>query len=89
MADKTVSLDRTVTLSLIFAVIVQTTGALLWAGGAEARIEALEAHHNLHPPVSERLARIEEQMIMTRRSLIRIEARIEARQDTPARKAEP
>ncbi|WP_371396215.1 hypothetical protein [Fretibacter rubidus] len=79
MPDKAVSVDRTVTLSLVFAVIIQTTGALLWAGSAEARIEALEAQHNFHPPVSERLARIEEQMIMTRQSLVRIETRIETR----------
>lgn len=71
--------DRTVTLSLIFAVALQTAGALLWAGAAEARLLSLEAIHNTHPPMSERLARIEEQMEMTRLTLTRIEARIEAR----------
>ena len=80
MSDRSLSFDRTVTLSLVFAVVLQTTGALLWAGAAEARIAALEARHNLHPPVSERLARIEEQMIMTRRSLTRIEARLDHEQ---------
>lgn len=79
MSDKRTVFDRTVTLGLVFTVALQTASALLWAGAAEARIAALETRHITIPPVFERLARIEEQMIMTRRSLSRIETRIEAR----------
>jgi len=65
--------DRTITLSIIFAISIQTAGALMWAGAAEARLTALETRAEKAPPVSERLARLEEQMIMARQSLSRIE----------------
>lgn len=80
MADSSLSVDRTITLTLVFALIIQTTSGLLWAGGAAARLTALEVHHNVHPPLSERLTRIEEQMEMTRHALTRIEARLDAAQ---------
>lgn len=76
---KPLTFERTISFGVLLALCVQTAGALLWAGGAAARLSALEAKHNLNPPVSERLARIEEQMGMTRRSLTRIEARLDAR----------
>lgn len=77
--DKTKGLtfDRTITITLVFAVLMQSAGALLWAGAAEARLLALEAKHKTFPPVSERLARIEEQVEMTRHTLTRIEARLD------------
>lgn len=75
--DKPLSLDRTISFSLIVAVIVQSAGALLWTGGAEARLLSLEKTMNIKPPVSERLARIEEQMEMTRLSLSRIERQLD------------
>lgn len=78
---KPLAFDRTITFGVLLALCVQTTGALLWAGGAAARLSALEAKHNMHPPVSERLARIEEQVGMTRRSLTRIEARLDSQYD--------
>lgn len=83
MSDKRTAFDRTITLGLVFTVALQTASALLWAGAAEARIASLEMRHVNIPPVFERLARIEEQMVMTRRSLSRIETRIEARADKP------
>jgi len=52
---------------------------LLWAGAAEARLSTLETQAELTMPVAERLARLEEQMIMARQSLNRIEHRL----DTP------
>lgn len=72
--------DRTITLSLFFAVFLQTTGALMWAGAAEARLAALEIKAQQALPVSERLARLEEQMLMARQSLTRIEQRLNAPQ---------
>jgi len=71
------TIDRNVTLGVVLTIILQTGGALIWVGGAEARLEALETQAELSPPVNERLARLEEQMQMARQSLIRIEQRLD------------
>lgn len=78
MSDKTLHVDRTITFGLVLAVLVQTAGALLWAGAAEARLSTLEAQAITDLPVAERLARLEEQMIGARQSLGRIERRLDA-----------
>ena len=72
-----IRLDRTVTLSILFAIFVQTAGALIWGGAAAARLEALERRAERTQPISERMARLEEQMLMARESLIRIERQLE------------
>ena len=38
MADRPLQIDRTVTFGLVLAILIQTAGALLWAGAAEARL---------------------------------------------------
>ncbi len=70
-------LDRTVTLSILFAVFLQTAGVLVWGGAAAARLEALERRAERSQPISERMARLEEQMLMARQSLTRIERQLE------------
>jgi len=77
MSDRPLNFDRTVNFSLVLAVCIQSASALLWVGAADTRLSALEAAVNMKPPVSERLARIEEQMEMTRRSLSRIERQLD------------
>lgn len=77
------TIDRTITFSLVLAVLVQSASALLWVGAAEARLLALEAVVNMKPPVSERLARIEEQMEMTRLTLSRIERQLDDTRNPP------
>ena len=77
MKDKTLHVDRSITFGLILAVLVQTAGALRWAGAAEARLSQLEAQAITDMPVAERLARLEEQMIGARQSLSRIEQRLD------------
>lgn len=77
MSEKPLSFDRTISFGLIVAVLVQSASALLWVGAAETRILTLEKTMNIKPPVSERLARIEEQMEMTRLSLFRIERQLD------------
>ena len=81
MSDKQFHIDRTITFGLIFAVLVQTAGALLWAGAAEARLASLEivAAHDL--PITERLVRLEEQMIGAQQSLNRIESHLDSEND--------
>ena len=69
--------DRTLNMSIIFAIFVQTAGALLWAGAAAARLQSLESHAEEARDVNERLARIETQITMTRESMDRIEGRLD------------
>lgn len=76
MSDKPLSLDRTISLSLVLAILIQSASALLWVGAVETRLKTLEGAVNILPPVSERLARIEAQMDMTRLSLSRIERQL-------------
>jgi hypothetical protein len=64
-------------VALLTALAVQTVGGLVWAGGAAARIGALEERVGEQRLVAERLARLEEQGAATRRSLERIERRLE------------
>ena len=84
MADKPLQIDRTVTFGLVLAVLIQTAGALLWAGAAEARLAHLESQAKIDAPmalpVAERLERLEEQMKMARDSLSRIETRLDDKQ---------
>ena len=65
---------------LLVALIVQTIGGLVWAGGAAARISTLEERVGEQRLVAERLARLEEQGVATRAAVERIERRLEAGQ---------
>ncbi len=78
MSNRPLQMDRTITFGLVLAVLVQTAGALLWAGAAEARLAQLETQAAADVPVAERLARLEEQMVGARQSLTRIERRLDA-----------
>ena len=62
---------------IVAALIVQTVGALIWAGAASARIGALETGAGSQGQVVERLARLEEQGVATRATVERIERRLE------------
>ena len=68
---------RKVPVAVIAALAVQTAGALVWAGGAAARISVLEGRVDEHRQVAERLARLEEQSKATRAAVERIELRLE------------
>ena len=60
---------RRVPTALLIAVVVQTVGGLVWAGGAAARIATLEEQVGEQRLVAERLARLEEQGAATRASV--------------------
>ena len=68
---------KRVPVAVILALAVQTAGALVWAGGAAARISVLEDKVGEHRQVAERLARLEEQSKATRAAVERIELRLE------------
>ena len=65
--------------ALVIALVVQTIGGLVWAGGAAARIATLEDRVGEQRLVAERLARLEEQGVATRAAVERIERRLEDR----------
>ena len=71
---------RKLATGLLVALVVQTIGGLVWAGGAAARIATLEDRVGEQRLVAERLARLEEQGIATRAALMRIETRLEDRE---------
>lgn len=73
-------IERSVTLGVVFALVMQTGGALIWAGGAGERLNRLEAEAELHEAASERLARLEAQIEQARETLGRIERRLNDRQ---------
>lgn len=70
---------RKVPVALIVALMVQTVGGLVWAGGAAARIATLEQRVAEQRLVAERLARLEAQGEATRAAVDRIERRLETR----------
>ena len=73
--------DRQVSLAVLVGLIVQTGGALLWAGGAAERIASVERRLDRQAGTNERLARLEAQTDASRASLARIEALLDARSE--------
>ena len=70
---------RKIPVALIVALVVQTIGGLVWAGGAAARIATLEERVGEQRLVAERLARLEEQSAATRAAVERMAMRLEGR----------
>ncbi|MEY4556083.1 MAG: hypothetical protein RL093_1202 [Pseudomonadota bacterium] len=68
---------RKIPIAVIAALVVQTIGGLVWAGGAAARIATLEERVGEQRLVAERLARLEEQSLATRAAVERVERRLE------------
>ena len=69
---------RKIPVAVIAALVVQTVGGLVWAGGAAARIATLEERVSEQRLVAERLARLEEQSLATRAAVERVERRLES-----------
>lgn len=69
--------DARITYALILAILIETAGALIWAGGAAARLDKVEAAVATQPEVAERLARMEARIDEAQRSLARIERRLD------------
>ena len=70
-------LDRTVGIGIIVTLAIQSAGAFMWGGAAEARLQNVESVMSHSPGLSERMVRVEEQMAMARQSLERIERRLD------------
>ncbi|MGJ3231320.1 MAG: hypothetical protein ACFE0P_05950 [Oceanicaulis sp.] len=69
-------IDRKITLGVIIALALQTSGALIWAGAASERLDQLENRAEAGAAANERLARLEEHAAHTRAALDRIERRL-------------
>lgn len=77
MSDETSwRFERTVSLGVVVAVLLQTAAALMWAGSTGERLRYLEEDAAATSPVNERLARLEEQTVQMRATLDRIERRL-------------
>lgn len=70
-------LDKRVPIALILAILIQTAGALTWAGAAAERINQLERQATGGSDLGERTARLEEQVAFSRASLERIERKLD------------
>ena len=70
-------LDRRVPLALIMAILIQTAGALTWAGAATERINQLERQVTEGGDLGERTARLEEHSVFMRAALERIERKLD------------
>ncbi|MDX2236303.1 MAG: hypothetical protein NW203_01955 [Hyphomonadaceae bacterium] len=77
-----IQLDRRITLALIVAIVAQSAGVLLWAGRAAQRLDEAEQRIEDMQDVSDRLTRLEEQVVQARRALDRIETALD-RRDRP------
>ncbi|MDF1768846.1 hypothetical protein [Maricaulis sp.] len=71
------TMQKQVTLGLIFAILLQTSGALIWSGRVGERLNQLEQISDRQSPLAERLAGLEAEMRLARESLVRIERRME------------
>lgn len=72
-----IKIDSRITFALILALFLETAGGLIWTGRAAARLDVVERAVATQPEVAERLARLEEQVSDARRSLARIENRLD------------
>jgi hypothetical protein len=71
--------DARITYALLLALFLETAGGLIWTGRAAARLDEVERAVAMQPEIAERLARLEEQVSEARRSLARIERRLDDR----------
>lgn len=70
-------LDKRVPIALIVAILIQTAGALTWAGAASERINQLERQVTGGSDLGERTARLEVQAVYMRAALDRIEDKLD------------
>jgi uncharacterized coiled-coil protein SlyX len=69
-------LDKRLPAALVAAFLLQTAGALFWAGSAAERITVLEKTAANNQAAIERVAVLEEQVTTIKQSLDRIEAKL-------------
>jgi hypothetical protein len=70
-------LDRRIPIALVFAFVLQTGGALFWAGSAAQRIAEVERQSQTNTSAVERVVRLEAQVNAMHEQLSRIETKID------------
>lgn len=73
-------LDRKLPAALVAAFLLQTAGALFWAGSAAERIATLERTQARDQAAIERVAVLQEQITQMKQTLDRIEAKLDRKQ---------
>ena len=76
-------IDRRIPLVLIFGFVMQTGGALFWAGSAAERIATVERDTRANASVIERVVRLEERVGAVQDTLGRIEMKIDRISPSP------
>jgi hypothetical protein len=74
-------LDKKLPAALVAAFLLQTAGALFWAGSAAERIASLERTASADQNANARVAVLESQIATIRASLDRIENKLDRRQN--------
>jgi hypothetical protein len=74
-------LDKKLPAALVVAFLLQTAGALFWAGSAAERIATLERNDAADQNAVARVAVLESQIATIRASLDRIENKLDRRQN--------
>jgi hypothetical protein len=70
-------LDKHIPVGLVLAIILQTALGLVWAGQLVQRVEFIEQRTEFIDSTSERIARLEETTNYMRRSLERLEHKLD------------
>ncbi|MFN4288954.1 MAG: hypothetical protein ACK4E3_10720 [Brevundimonas sp.] len=83
MSESAKARSRLFPMGIIVTLMLQSALALMWAGGAAARLASVEARIDEQRLVAERLARLEEQGLATRAAVERIERRLDSPGRTP------
>jgi uncharacterized coiled-coil protein SlyX len=73
------ALDRRLPAALVAAFLLQTAGALFWAGSAAERISTLERTLARDQAAIERIAVLEDQIATMKQTLDRIEGKLDHR----------
>jgi hypothetical protein len=79
-APKT-GMDMRITAAILITIALEAVAGLLWIGAAAQRLDALERQIAQSSPISERMARLETEMIALRTTLVRIETRLDRKEE--------
>ena len=69
--------DRRLTLAFLFAIFIQSCGAMMWAGSAAERLDAVEREVEFRRIYLSRITRIETQVKSISAQLDRIERKLD------------
>lgn len=72
-------IERKLTLAVIFGVVMESSGVLIWAGAASERLKEVEVRVAAQAEMADRLARVEVHLQLAAAQLNRIEKKLEAR----------